>query len=242
MAIAKLTAMHASHRELGAEFIYRDGWKLPGHYLPVDEEAAMVKEAGGIFDISPIGKLSFQGANVPTEIARALALPEPLAAGRAMRCACPTASEDSRESVTAAGLTYDEAMVFTSPGARVSVSEVLAEQLAGFAHMTDLTSAWAGIGVVGPRAEDALARIVDLDLDPARFPDGACAQVKAAEVHTLIVRSDVSGEYGYQLYVTRDYGEYMWDALVHGGRSVGVGPVGIEAFEHISGDSSGIPW
>ncbi len=241
-AIAKLTAMNAAHRELGAEFIYRDGWKLPGRYTAVDEEVASVKENGGFFDISPVGKLSFQGADVLAGVAQALSLPEALIVGKAMRCPSPTASEDSRESVTVAALTYDEAMVFTSPGARESVAEALEEQLAGCAYMIDLTSAWAGIGLVGPRVGDALARIVDLDLDPERFLDGACAQAKAAEVHTLIVRGDVSGELGYQLYVTRDYGEYMWVAMVHGGKGVGVGPVGVEAFERISGDSPGIPW
>lgn len=241
-AIAKLTAMHASHRELGAEFIYRDGWKLAGHYSAVEEEVARVQGSGGIIDISPVGKLSFQGADVLHGLAHALSLPEPLAVGKSVKCASPTASEDSRESVTAAALTYDEAMVFTSPGARESVAEALEEQMSGRAYMTDLTSAWAGIGVVGPLVGDALARIVELDLDPNRFIEGACAQAKAAEVHTLIVRGDVSGEYGYQLYVTRDYGEYMWDALVHGGRGVGVAPVGIETFEQIAGDSSGIPW
>ena len=58
----------------------------------------------------------------------------------------------------------------------------------------------------------------------------------------MILRGDVSGELGFQVYVTRDYGEYVWDALVHGGRGVGVGPVGIDAFEQIAGYSSGIPW
>ena len=241
-AIAKLTAMHAAHQELGAEFIYRDGWKLPGHYSAVEEEVARVKGSGGIFDISPVGKLSFQGADILYGIARALSLPEPLAVGKSVKCASPTASEDSRESVTVAALTYDEAMVFTSPGARESVAETLGEQISGSAYMIDLTSAWAGIGVVGPRVGDALARILELDLDPDRFIEGACAQAKAAEVHALIMRGDVSGEYGYQMYVTRDYGEYMWESLVHGGRGVGVGPVGIETFEQIAGDSSGIPW
>ena len=241
-AIAKLTAMHAAHQELGAEFIYRDGWKLPGRYSSVEEEVSRVKGSGGIFDISPIGKLSFQGADVLQGIARALSLPESLVVGKSVKCASPTASEDSRESVTVAALTYDEAMVFTSPGSRESVAGALDEELAGCAHMVDLTSAWAGIGVVGPRVGEALARIVELDLDPERFLDGACAQAKTAEVHALIVRGDVSGELGYQLYVTRDYGEYVWESLVHGGKGIGVEAVGIEGFEQISGDSSGIPW
>ena len=108
--------------------------------------------------------------------------------------------------------------------------------------MIDLTSAWAGIGIMGPRSVYALAKLVELDLDPDKFLDGACAQAKTAEVHSLLVRGDVSGHYACQLYVTRDFGEYMWDALVHAGKGVGVSPIGIEAFEQISSDNPGLPW
>ena len=186
-AIAKLTAMHAAHAELGAEFVYRDGWKLPGRYSAVEEEVARVKESGGIFRHQSDWQAVIPGRRRAGRSRPGFVVAEPLVVGKAVRCPSPTASEDSRESVTVAGLTYDEAMVFTSPGARESVAEALEEQLANFAYTIDLTSAWAGIGVVGPRVGDALARIVELDLDPERFVDGACAQVKTAEVHSLIV-------------------------------------------------------
>ena len=227
---------------MGAEFLYRDGWKLPSHYSSSVEEVSRATTTGGIFDISPIGKLSFQGADVLAELPRALAFPESLTVGRAIRCPSPTASEDSRESVTVAALTYDEALVLTTPGSRDSIAEALEEALAGCAHMIDLTSAWAGIGIIGPRSREALAKLVELDLDPDKFLDGACAQAKTAEVHCLLVRGDVSGHYACQLYVTLDYGEYVWDALVHAGKGVGVSPIGIEAFEQISSDNPGIPW
>ena len=234
--------MHGSHRELGAQFVYRDNWKLPSHYSSIQEEAARAVNTGGYFDISPVGKLSFQGADVLAELPKALGLPEPLTWGRSLRCPSPTASEDSRESVTVAALAYDEAMVLTTPGSKDSIAEAIQEQLAGSVHLVDLTSAWAGIGALGPRVREALARVVDLDLDPDRFTDGASAQVKAAEVHAIIVRSDVAGHYACQLYVTRDYGDYMWEALLHGGHNVGVSAIGIEAFERVSADNSGIPW
>ena len=169
-ALAKLTAMHGAHQQLGAEFLYRDGWKLPSHYSSSEEEVSRVTNGGGIFDISPIGKLSFQGADVLAELPRALALPESLTVGKAIRCPSPTASEDSRESVTVAALTYDEALVLTSPGSRDSIAEALEEALSGCAHMIDLTSAWAGIGIMGPRSVEALAKIVELDLGPRQVP------------------------------------------------------------------------
>ena len=75
-ALAKLTAMHGAHQQLGAEFLYRDGWKLSSHYSSSEEEVSRAINGGGIFDISPIGKLSFQGADVLAELPRALAFPE----------------------------------------------------------------------------------------------------------------------------------------------------------------------
>ena len=238
----KLTAMHNAHQELGAMFVDRDGWNLPARYFSTGLEVARAIGGGGICDISPVGKLTFQGNDVLKELARALSLPEPPAVGKAMKCASPTASEDSRESVTVAGLTYDEAMVITSPWAKDSVAGALGDQLGVCAHMIDVTSVWAGLAVVGPRSRDVLSKLVELDLDPREFVDGACAQGKAAEVHVLVIRGDLSDLEAYQVYVTRDYGEYLWHALLHAGKNVWVGPIGIEAFERISADSSGIPW
>ena len=227
----KLTAMYNAHQELGAVFTHREGWRLPARYTSAGEEMDLARKAAGVCDISPVGKLDLQGDAVLDELSRVLALQGSLKVGRVVRCPNPTASEDGGDAVMVAGLSYDEAMVFTSSGEALSVAGFLEEGLDGCAHLVDVTSSWAGVCVLGPRSPRVLSRLVELDLDPAVFADGSCAQGKAAEVHVLVIRSDIGDLLAYEVYVTRDYGEYLWDALLHAGGSEGVGPIGVEALD-----------
>ena len=236
MAIArplKLTAMYHAHLAKGATFAERDGWQLPARYASADEEVEMVRGAGGICDISPVGKLDIQGAAALGKLVEILSLSSPLEVGWMQRCSVPTPGVSNGDGITVAGLAYDEALVFTLPSGVASVANVLEERLDGCAHLVDVTSSWAGVEIVGPLSHRVLARLAELDLDPAVFDDGRCVQCKAAEVHALVLRSDIGGMLAYQLYVTRDFGEYIWDALLHAGRGDGVGPIGMEALEQL---------
>ena len=56
-----------------------------------------------------------------------------------------------------------------------------------------------------------------------------CAQGEAVGVHGIFVRADRGGVPGYRLYFGREYGEYVWEALLDAGREYGAAPVGIEA-------------
>ncbi|MFQ5872409.1 MAG: hypothetical protein ACE5JL_01210 [Dehalococcoidia bacterium] len=236
MAVArplKLTAMYHAHAAAGATFVDRDGWKLPAKYTSVDEEVEMVRKAGGVCDISSVGKLGVQGTDALGKLAEVLSLSRPLEVGWAQRCSVPTSDASNGDGITVVGLAYDEALVLTPPSEVASLAKFLEERLDGCAHLVDVTSSWAGVKIVGPLSHNVLTRLVELDLDPAVLDDGRCVQGKAAEVHALVLRSDLGGMLAYQLYVTRDFGEYIWDALLHAGRREGVGPVGFEALDRV---------
>ena len=57
----------------------------------------------------------------------------------------------------------------------------------------------------------------------------SCAQTKAAGIHGVILRLDVAGVSSYELYFGREFGEYMWEALLETAADLGGGPVGLEA-------------
>ena len=101
--------------------------------------------------------------------------------------------------------------------------------MASIAFGTELD--FANVGADGIRR--ILSRLVELDLDPSVFPDGACAQAKAAEVHVLVLRRDIGDLPAFQLFVTRDFGEYFWEALLHAGSGEGVSAVGLEAIRRL---------
>ena len=236
MAIAsplKLTAMYHAQVAIGATLMEKDGWHVPATYTSVEAEVEMVGKAGGIYDLSPLGKLDIQGTDALGRLSQSLSLSSSLQVGQALHAPNPTSQGSNVDDIIVAGLSYDEALVLTPPAQVASVAQFLEERLEECAHLVDLTSSQAGVGVVGPLSYKVLAKLADLDLDPSVFDDGRCVQCKAAEIQVLILRSDIGGVLGYEMYVTRDFGEYIWDALLHAGHGEGVGPFGVEALEQL---------
>ena len=64
--------MHYRHLERGAVMTERDGWMLPARYSAPEEEAASVRQAVGITDISPVGKIRLQGEAIDQALREAI--------------------------------------------------------------------------------------------------------------------------------------------------------------------------
>ena len=57
----KRTAMHQKHLTLGASLVERDGWQQAARVDFVDDEAKLLRDTVGIYDISPKSKFSVKG-------------------------------------------------------------------------------------------------------------------------------------------------------------------------------------
>jgi glycine cleavage system aminomethyltransferase T len=53
-------------------------------------------------------------------------------------------------------------------------------------------------------------------------------------VPALLVRRDLPGLPSYEVYASRDYGEYVWDVLYEAGREFGIAPIGQSAWRTLS--------
>jgi 4-methylaminobutanoate oxidase (formaldehyde-forming) len=98
---------------------------------------------------------------------------------------------------------------------------------------TDVTSAYAELGLVGPRVEDLLCRVTALDVSPAALPDGSCAETRLAGAHALLVRPPGALLPTMLLYVSWDLGEYVWKELLRVGGNLGLKPVGLDAWRRL---------
>ncbi len=57
----KLTALNATHREMGAKMVVFAGWDMPVWYSSVLEEHLAVRQAAGLFDVSHMGVYQAEG-------------------------------------------------------------------------------------------------------------------------------------------------------------------------------------
>jgi glycine cleavage system aminomethyltransferase T len=194
-----------------------------------------VREAVGLLDISENGKVDLKSNDLDAALGAAFKGLGRVEEGRAV-----LAGEGGTTRVCR--LTEGQALLVTAPDALQGTLDALGKVASAqiCTHLTDLTSALCGLRLVGPRAPAVLERLSWLDLAPDRFADGALAQGSVARIHALIVRRDTAGgriayaPTGYDLYVDRDLGAYLWDVLLEQGAPLGLKPVGRDVEEGLS--------
>src|ERR1700733_5566393 len=60
-ATLQKTALFEAHQKLGARLVDFGGWNMPVQYSGIMEEHKAVREAAGVFDISPMGEFFVSG-------------------------------------------------------------------------------------------------------------------------------------------------------------------------------------
>jgi glycine cleavage system aminomethyltransferase T/glycine/D-amino acid oxidase-like deaminating enzyme len=100
----------------------------------------------------------------------------------------------------------------------------------GSSQLTDVTSAWATIGVWGPRARDLVQAATEDDMSNEAHPLFTCRWVEFGPNRVLASRISYVGELGWELYLPFEQGARLWDTLWEAGRPLGVLPVGIGVY------------
>src|SRR2546425_78983 len=91
----------------------------------------------------------------------------------------------------------------------------------------DRSDSETSLGVHGPRA----AEVLEASASGLRLPDAEIGHVQAtlAGAPVSIIRSQWTGEAGFDLVVPRSHAASIWDALLAAGAPLGLRPVGMAA-------------
>ena len=220
------TAIYQAQLAMGAVMADADGWQLPVHYGDVSQEARWLREAVGVSDVSPLGKVKVVGADA----AQAVAILLPQTAERAVGSVIEADSPLERGGkLLAAWLAPGEFLLLTPAGVAPSVVDAMQAGDSVCAHAVDVTSGLCGVSIVGPATQGLLSRITEVDASPRALPDLTCVQSRFADIQGLLLRRDVNRIPMYHLYAGREFGEYLWEVLIEAAGEVGGGPVGTEA-------------
>ena len=180
------------------------GWEVSGG----SSDAALT-----ITDCTPLAKVHVR-APWNGAMAKALGVPFGLAA------------RDSGELLVGAG--PGEWLVLAAAGTAPQVVRRLERAAAesapeDFVTVIDLTHGRALVRVTGAQAPDLLARLCPVDLDDDMTPNGSAFRSAVAGVATDVIRDDRDGTLSYLLHCERSSGQYLFDALLGAGESLGIG-------------------
>ena len=97
------------------------------------------------------------------------------------------------------------------------------------AYVTDMTSVFGQFLVAGPRSRNILGKLTSLNV--AALENRGCGQASVAHVHAIVLRDDLAGLPAFHILVSREYGETIWEAILHAGHEFHMASCGFKAIE-----------
>ncbi len=209
---SRRSPLHQWHAAHGARFTDLDGWQVAAAYTDPERETASASASVALADVTAFAKVGLFGRGVAGFCAEGF---RDTAATRPGGVATFGPGQD-----LACRLTEDQLLMLGS-GVRLDVASPCLTR--------DVTCAYAGFWLLGPHTPELLRRLTALDVTPAAFPAGSCAQTSLAGVHALLVHPPTISPSTMRICVAWDLGEYVWERLADAGRDRGLTPLGHDA-------------
>jgi aminomethyltransferase len=221
-AVAR-SPMEAKTRAAGARFDVRDGWNVAHAYGGAEQEAGAAARTAGWADVSHLGKLELQGPaeeldRIASECGAELRLGDASRTGEAWWCRLTTTR----------ALVVCEARVTDALRARLAEASAGAQRVT----LTEVTTNFAAMTLVGPQAREVFARFCALDLRPAVTPVRALRPGSIARQPGILIRE---AEDRYLFLFGWATGEYVWSVVADAGEHLGGRAIGVDALAELPG-------
>lgn len=229
MTAALKTPLYDWHVAHGGRMVDFAGWSMPVQYSSIVAEHQATRTNVGLFDVSHMGRLRFDGAGarefLDGLVTRSTGDLQP---GRIRYSLVTNDSGGILDDVLvyhlqdAAGGSYYLMVVNASN--RQRILDWIRPRLdkARDVHLSDVTFDWAMIAVQGPRALPAAQRLVEAELHRLKYYQAAESLI--AGHGGIVSRTGYTGEDGCELIVGSGAVAGVWEALIAaGGAAAGLG-------------------
>jgi 4-methylaminobutanoate oxidase (formaldehyde-forming) len=238
----------------GACFGELAGWERANWYAPArvepkyeysygrqnwfDHSAAehrAVREAVGLFDQTSFAKFLLQGADAERVLERICANTVSVAPGKVVYTQWLNERGAIEADLTVTRLAEDRYLIVTAAASQTRDFSWLVRHTPKGSHAaaTDLTSAYAVLGVMGPRSRELLSRVTDAELSNAAFPYLAAREIDMGYARVWALRVTYVGELGWELYMPTEFALAVYDAIVAEGADLGLAHAGYHALNSL---------
>ena len=100
-------------------------------------------------------------------------------------------------------------------------------------RLLDVTSAFAVLPLMGPRAREVLQHLTPDDVSNEALPFGSWREIRIAGAPVRALRVTYVGELGFELHAPSEYALTVYDALVAAGAPFGLAHAGYRAIESL---------
>ncbi len=237
-----------------AVFGSKMGWERPNFFAPSQEEATLdyslgrqnwfafaaaeheaARSAVAVFDLTSFAKFLLQGRDAQTVLQRLCANDMNVPVGANVYTGLLNERGTYESDVTVARIAHDRFLIVTGTAQATRDAAWINRNLPEDAHafLTDVTSAYAVIAVMGPRSRDLLQHLTKTPLASTAFPFGTMREIAISHANVLAARRTYVGELGWELFVPVEMATGVYDAIMQVGAEVDVRDAGYYAIESL---------
>jgi len=215
------------------EYIYsygRQNW-----FSVVEEEHRAAREAVALFDLSSFGKTFIEGPDAETELQRICANDMAVANDKIVYTQMLNSRGGIVADVTFTRLSEQRYMMVTAAASQAQDMNWVRRNLREGAQVTvtDVTSGFAVLSVMGPRARALLEAVSNADFSNEAFPFGTAQEIEIGYAKAHALRVTYVGELGWELYLPTEFAGPVFDLLLKEGEPLGLRLAGYHALDSL---------
>ncbi len=215
-----------------AEYEYsygRQNW-----FEPSAREHRAVRETVGLFDQSSFAKYLVQGRDALAVLNRISTADMDVPPGRVVYTQWLNERGGIEADLTVTRIAEQCFMVVTA--AATQAHDLHHLQVAAAPHncvVTDVTSAYATLSLMGPRARDVLAKLTPDDVSNVGFKFRDSREIEIGYARVRATRITYVGELGWELYVPTEFAPDVFDRIMAAGEAFGLQLCGYHALNSL---------
>lgn len=247
----------------GACFAEVQGWERPAWFAPkgvkpkcdysfgrqnwfdyAQDEQRATREDVAMIDYTMLGKLMVEGADAEVFLQRICTNDMAIASGRVVYTLMLNEYGGIESDVTVARHS-DDAFMMMSSIARTRRDHLhLRDHIlpSEDVRLRDVTASYGVLAIMGPKSRDLLRAVSDVDVSDAAFPFNSHRAFYIGHARVIAQRLSYSGELGWEIFITPDFAEHVFEVLMEAGLAFDLRLAGGEALNALRLEKGFLHW
>lgn len=257
------TPFHHALKAQGACFTEVQGWERPAWFAPdgvepkidysfgrqnwfdyAQEEQRAARESVAMIDYTMLGKLMVEGTDAEQFLQRVCTNNMAMKNGRVAYTLMLNERGGIESDVTVARHADDAFMVMSSISHTRRDYLHLRDNIRSGedVRLRDVTSSFGVLGVMGPKSRDLLAAVSDTDMSNESFRFNSLQTFHIGHAKITAQRLSYSGELGWEIFISPDFAEHVFEVLMEAGKAFGLRLIGGEALNGLRIEKGFVHW
>lgn len=205
----------------------------PNWFENVRREHEAVRKSVAVFDQTSFGKLLVQGRDACIALNHICANDINVPIGKTVYTGLLNARGGYESDVSVLRLARDRFLIITGSAQSVHDLDWLTRNCPTNAHtiITDMTSAWSVLSVMGPKSRSVLEQLTRADLTNKAFPFATNREIDLGYSNVIANRMTYVGELGWELIVPTELAVGVYEDLMSAGQEHNICDAGYYALE-----------